>query len=489
MGRVGSAIALAALVAGLVTAGASPSPAVVQTSDILLAFDATNSMGPSIAAAQNETESLIAAVSGVAPGARFAVASFRDRFYPGGEYTLETPMTSDKDTITAAVGRVKPVQTTNEAQNTAAEAYNLLFHQTYSDPRIGWRGASRKIVVVIGDAEPHGAGADGLAGCKDTTHDWDDLDTAKELDAMRAAKRTLVMVRQAGTATTSLACYASLAARAYTGGAAVDGSGTEVAGPVLGLLEHALVPLTLSPQLPRGVSGATDGITISLSNPNTFPLEVSSISLTLPRGLRLVPRSSTGTLANPVVHGSALEWRPPALGAGETLIGHFVLAIGRVSVTTLRAKVSAATPDGSALSASAAARLRFVAHPHAVTVTAASAVVAGTVRTGLPSGRSAGVLVLRPGAGRSVTLRAVSATARAVGAPTRLRLVVAVARATGLAGCVAGTRGVLDVVDSDRLTRRLRTNDRLSIALPPACGGRTTVGDAARRLSVRVAFT
>ena len=43
-----------------------------------------------------------------------------------------------------------------------AEAYNLLFNKCYTDASIGWRAAARKIVVVIGDAEPHSAGAEGI---------------------------------------------------------------------------------------------------------------------------------------------------------------------------------------------------------------------------------------------------------------------------------------------------------------------------------------
>ena len=44
------------------------------------------------------------------------------------------------------------------------EAYNLVF-QNSSDPATGWRANSRKLVVVIGDAEPHGAGTAGFGGC------------------------------------------------------------------------------------------------------------------------------------------------------------------------------------------------------------------------------------------------------------------------------------------------------------------------------------
>jgi hypothetical protein len=498
MGRLGASVVLAAVVAGLVAApGASPrGAAIVQRTDILLAFDATSSMGPSIAAAQREAESLIGSVDSLAPETHFAVASFRDRFYPGGEYTLETPMTADTNAIVAAVGTVKPVGSTNQAENTSAEAYNRLFHESYSDSKIGWRASSRKIVVVIGDAEPHGAGTDGLPGCGDTTRDWDTLDTAKELDAMRGAKRTLVMVRQTSTATVALACYSSLAARAYAGGAAVDGSGSDIAGPVLALVKHAYAPLTLTPQLVQGVSAATDGVTISLSNPNTFALAISSISMTLPAGVRLQAGSRTGTLRAPLVQGTHVEWRSlPRLAPGRTLSGHLVLAIGRVSVTTLRATLLAATPDAIPITASARATLRFVAHPHTVVVSAGGnrglTTIGGTVRAVLGHGRSSGFLRLSSSPGRSVTLRSTGTVARPVGAPTGLKLAVAVTRAAGYRGCAAGTVGVIELVDSDRLTRRLRTKDRLTVRLPQMCGGTSAFDDAkpGGRLSIKLAFT
>ena len=98
MVKLGLAVALlAACVVLLVPqAGSSHGSAVVQTTDIMLAFDATDSMGPSIGLAQREGKSLITAVGNLAPGTRFAVASFRDRYSPSGEYTLLTGMTADR---------------------------------------------------------------------------------------------------------------------------------------------------------------------------------------------------------------------------------------------------------------------------------------------------------------------------------------------------------------------------------------------------------
>src|SRR6266545_1793777 len=75
------------------------------------------------------------------------------------------------------------------------ESYNLVFQKS-TDPATGWRAGSRKLVVVIGDAEPHGAGTDGFAGCTDHSSDTHALSTKTVLAGMRAAQRTLIMVRR-----------------------------------------------------------------------------------------------------------------------------------------------------------------------------------------------------------------------------------------------------------------------------------------------------
>ena len=101
--------------------------------DVLLAFDTTGSMGPSIAAAQRDAETIVSAVGGFAVNTRFAVASFRDRFYPGGQYALLTRMTPTKASVTAAINKLAAMGSTEAADDTDAEAYNLLFNKSYTD--------------------------------------------------------------------------------------------------------------------------------------------------------------------------------------------------------------------------------------------------------------------------------------------------------------------------------------------------------------------
>jgi hypothetical protein len=469
------------------------------STDILLAFDTTGSMAPSIATAKNDATAIVASVSAFSPDTRFAVASFRDRFYPGGSYSLLAPMTASRNALVNAVGRLQAVGTTNKSKDTPAEAYNLFFHQTYTDTRIGWRPGARKIVVVIGDAEPHSAGAEGIAGCADRTPDWDGLSTSRELAAMRAARRTLVMIRQAQTASASLGCYASLASLAYEGGSARNGGGSDIATPVLSLVKQTYAPLVVMPQLTYGIAGKTDGVTVRIANPNNFPLAVDGLSLKLPPGVSIASRASSGNLPPAAVAGDTMSWKVATpISPYGVLAGHFVLRLAPAARGSFVARLTSKLPDGKPFTTSATSAIRVVRTPRRITLSvsatgasARSMVGAFALRLG-PGGTGAnsGRIVVRNGVSRSVTLRAVTAAASPQGAPTRVGVKVAVVAQKGLPSCRAGTTGQLQVLDSDALGKTGRTADRVKVTLPSTCGGSRTFADsdAGGRTTIKIGF-
>lgn len=225
-------LAAALMAASLLAAPAAGAPAAVAV-DIEIAIDTTGSMGPSIRQAQQDVRNLVQGVRAAAPGARFAVIQFKDRG-DTPEYELLQAMTADAAAIEAALARLQP-----GGGGDNPEAYNAVFRNSYADTATGWRSGSRKLVVVIGDAEPHGAGNARLFGCIDGSADPHDLSTARELRGMKTAERTLIMVRQASSATVALQCYQSLAAAAYRGGAARDG-GQDVVGVIQALVARAV---------------------------------------------------------------------------------------------------------------------------------------------------------------------------------------------------------------------------------------------------------
>jgi hypothetical protein len=146
--------------------------------------------------------------------------------------------------------------------------------------------------------------------------------------------------------------------------------------------------------------------------------------------------------------------------------------------------------------------MRFVRHPHSVTLRASgqtgSATIAGGVKVGLGTtlqsvrrSTATGTLVLRLSSKKSLTLQASAAGQRAIGAPSVLDLHLAVVRSTGLTGCAKGTSVRAVVVDSDALTRSLQTKDSLKLQLPSSCGGTRSFADArsAQRLAITLAFS
>lgn len=203
--------------------------------DIELAIDTTGSMGASIEQAQEDAKTLVTDVEAQFPGTLFAVVQFKDSF-DTPEYELLQAMTSDADLIDAAIDTLSP-----SGGGDAPEAYNLVFQNSVTDSATGWRSNSRKLVIVIGDAEPHGAGTAGFAGCADTSADPHGLNTATVLASMKTNERTLIMVRQATTASTTLECYESLAKAAFDDGAAQDG-GDDLIGVIEDLIGGVAPP-------------------------------------------------------------------------------------------------------------------------------------------------------------------------------------------------------------------------------------------------------
>lgn len=178
--------------------------------DIAIAIDTTGSMGSSIAQAQEDARKLVRDVKKFAPDVAFSVVQFRDKG-DVPEYNVEQVMTANAAAVEAALNRLAA-----SGGGDYPEAYGLAF-RNLRDPAVGWRASSRKLVVVIGDAEPHGAGTAGFKGCVDTSADPYGVDTKAELAGLNGLGFTLIMIRQASTASTSLECYQSLVKLAYKG--------------------------------------------------------------------------------------------------------------------------------------------------------------------------------------------------------------------------------------------------------------------------------
>jgi hypothetical protein len=268
--------------------------------DVEIAMDTTGSMGPTIAQAQDDAKKLVANIKAMSPGARFAVVQFKDST-DEVEYELVQPLTADAAKIQAALGTLSA----NGGED-AAEAYNLVF-QNSADRSVGWRSGTRKLMVVFGDAEPHGAGTAGFAGCVDQTPDPNSLDAKQVIAAMNAAQMTLIMVRQVSEKTTaSLQCYQSLAAASYKGGTAKD-SGADLATLVTTLVGKAVdtVKPTAKALPSSGVHGKVTKLRYIVSDNSGLTRE----RITVYQKTRIVFQGLSKLAKGP---SKAFLWRPRA---------------------------------------------------------------------------------------------------------------------------------------------------------------------------------
>jgi hypothetical protein len=471
--------------------------------DIELAFDTTASMSPSIERAKRDGASIVKQVRDAFPDTRFAVVSFRDYGNPSGDYELVQPMTDDLGAVQAAFAKLRPASNPSPF-NTFAEEYNLLLHKSYTDAATNWRPQARKVVVVIGDAQPHGARTSGLEGCTDTSVDYYGLNTADVLAGMRAAERTLLMIRQNSPETTaSLGCYEAMAERAYAGGAALNGGDVDLAKPILGLIQSAVAPVTLRPDVGVALAGGSAGYTATVSNPNDFALSLRSVSVTLPAGFRHRSDSSTGVMSSDAAGSTKVSRQiDRVIHPSQKVSFHFTASVpkrrGRYAA---KAVIQLQLPGGHGIASTGRASLRIAHRLRSLVVAAraqrplqpsAAVALRGAVRIGFrPGVRNpvagrvlAGRLVLGSGSGRSITLRVRSFRIVAFGSPTVLRLKLEVEHVRGMPACSPGARGSATFIDNQRFDaaglRRDTVVTKFSVNCRIATGRWSNLGAAAR---------
>jgi hypothetical protein len=457
--------------------------------DVEFAIDGTASMASAIARAKSEGARALSGVSALLPDTRFAVVVFRDHGNPAGEYQLMQPLTSDVTQVNSALNRVT-THSNPSPQNGLAESYNLAFQQSYSDARIGWRPSARKIVVLLGDAEPNGAGTDGIQGCHDRSRDPEGLSTPRELANMRAAKLTLIMIREISSeVSVSLQCYASIAEGAYEGGAARDAN-ADIAGMIIEEIVGAYAPLTVKNDLGVALRNNSTGYTITVRNPNEQALKIKSLEFVLPSsGFKYVRSSIAPT--RPVQSGRTLLWvLNKTMGPGQDLGFHVLVRTpGHTGRYQSSVMTRFETVGGSELNSRRPAALLYVKRRiNAVRLlfqkrtTPANTLIGQANLTGQANarfGRWKGLPAVGPAAGRfifgrgtkRVLLQAKGLRLDSLAVPTRARLRLRVIGSTGYQRCRIEGRATLLVTDFNNIRQDGRTT-RLLLNLPPACGGK-----------------
>lgn len=125
-------------------------PPIPPKPDVIFLADTTGSMGPAIANVQAGASSIMSSVLAAQPDSQFGAASYKDFNCDAVPYNLEhaiTPTTADVDT---AIG----TWSASGGCDTPEAQINALF-ELATNPAVGFRTGSTRIVVWFGDASGH----------------------------------------------------------------------------------------------------------------------------------------------------------------------------------------------------------------------------------------------------------------------------------------------------------------------------------------------
>jgi hypothetical protein len=206
-------------------------PRLPARADIQIAIDTTGSQSGVIAQAKAQASDLVNTIHDVVPDTQFSVVDFRDSSDGSAEYVIKQSVTSDASAVQAAIESMSAA-----GGGDYPEAQNLVLAKAATDDPALWRANSRKFVVLITDAPPHGAAANGFQSCSDTSSDPHGLNTNTVVADLAAAQRTFFAVTPASVmGSLMVGCYNDITA------ASMPGSVQQPLGSNLGNQIHALI--------------------------------------------------------------------------------------------------------------------------------------------------------------------------------------------------------------------------------------------------------
>jgi len=157
-------------------------PVIPPLPDIYFLADTTGSMGAAIGAVQADAANILNQISALDPTAQFGVGDYKDFPYDPYAFQNSAPI----DGIPTALAAIGAWAAGGGADGPEGWFYAL--YQLATDPGIGWRAGSTRIVVMFGDAPAHDpvpAAATGLGF---------DLDEATVTAALQAANIHVIAI-------------------------------------------------------------------------------------------------------------------------------------------------------------------------------------------------------------------------------------------------------------------------------------------------------
>ncbi len=125
-------------------------PAYAPTPDIYFLADTTGSMGDAIANVIANSDTIMSEVIAVQPDAQFGVGNYKDFPYDAYCFQAQQAITDNTDAVASAISAWSA---SGGADGPEGQFYALT--KIATDPAIGWRTGSNRIVVWFGDCPGH----------------------------------------------------------------------------------------------------------------------------------------------------------------------------------------------------------------------------------------------------------------------------------------------------------------------------------------------
>jgi len=236
-------------------------PPIPPNPDIVFLADTTSSMSGAIANVQAEAGSIMSQVVAAQPTAEFGVANYTDQNCPS-PFTLDQSVTANTAAVQTALNGLT---TPNLACNTdAAEDFLNGLFQVATDPAVGFRTGSTRIVVLFGDSSSH----DPSVGHTQ----------AQVIAALLGAGIEVVAVKVPGTPGflfdgLDSAGQATAVATATGGNVQNAGSASDVANSILAGLHNLPVTVAPAPSCDSGLTATYDAASKSGTSGDDIPFD------------------------------------------------------------------------------------------------------------------------------------------------------------------------------------------------------------------------
>jgi plastocyanin len=159
-------------------------PEIPAIPDIYMLADTTGSMGVSVAAAQAGAAAILTDILAIDPDAQFGAGDYKDFPYDPYCFRHQQAITADTALVSSAVSAWSA-----SGGSDGPEGQFYALYKIATDPAIGWRSGTNRIVVWFGDAPGHDPIP--AEASPDLT---EDITEASLVAALKAARITVVAV-------------------------------------------------------------------------------------------------------------------------------------------------------------------------------------------------------------------------------------------------------------------------------------------------------